>query len=250
MLTDEQRMKAEVALLPNMEDLEKMLAYERHEKAVGSMDRYGLPYRVYLDYLKRWDDMGIYERGNTVKINRMYPLCGYPIDKIPTFTLDDLRQETQVDERGYSKYLPFAWETLSDDAQVKATTATEPLLPWHPFDEKWRYYFLHFLTGYQFDTFTEFDFYGTQGEHEKGDISLLQKTFARWQREYAENPKAYMQEEPTTTPAEKAKYTDRPYNVLWDKNTLIERERLTNQMGIKPTFTDAEKAVVYGTDAD
>lgn len=249
MLTDEQRMKAEVALLPNMEDLEKMQAYERHEKALGCMDRYGLPYRAYIDYLKRWDSMSIYERGNTVKINRMYPLCGYPVDKIPTFTTDDLRQEMQADANGRIP-LPFSWETLTDDAQVKATTATEKLLPWQPLDDKWKYYFLHFLTGYDFATFTEFDFYGTQGEREQGEISLLRKTFARWQKEYDANPTAYMQEEPTTTPAEKANYTEYPYNILWDRETLVERERLTNQMGIKPTYTDAEKAIVYGTDAD
>ena len=55
MLTEEQKAKGRIALLPSIEDFEKSRALERHKQACKGMTLYGLPYRVYLDYLKRWE---------------------------------------------------------------------------------------------------------------------------------------------------------------------------------------------------
>lgn len=248
MLTEEQRIKAQITLLSQTEDKEKAYALIRHKKACLGMKWYGIPYRVYLDYLKRWDTKTPEEQNETVCINPMYPLNGYPRSKLKTVTLDDLREDLPEDNR----LLPFeSIETLKPEVQREIIRTIEPLKQWVLFDDNWRYYFLHFLNGYDYMSFTEFDFYGTN-EHSdiytSQDISLLKKIYGRYQEEYNKDTTLYMSTEPATSKTEKAQYTDLPFNVVLDKETLIERESLIEQMGIKPRLNDAEYRIVHGTE--
>jgi hypothetical protein len=252
MLTDEQKQKAVYALLPSIEDLERAHVFELHKQAVKEgMRLYGLPFRVYFDYLKRIDNMGYEERNNIVLINPCYPEEGYPLDKIRIVTLDDLDMSNiPRDDNGYMDLLPFEdISTLKTSVQNEILHDIEPLRKWHIHDDNWKRYFSHFLVGYDFDSFTEFDFTGVSGKATSEDIQLLRHIYTRLQREYEERVlDGYLTEEPRTNEERKRRYTDKPYKILLDKDTIEERERLTKQLGIEPSYTDEEYEVVFGTE--
>lgn len=253
MLTDEQKRKAVYALLPTIEDLERAHAFNLHKQAVKGMNLYGLPYRVYLDYLKRIDNM-TYEESNTiVLVNPCYPDDGYPIDKVRVVTPDDLDMgNVPRDENGKTDILPFDDIcTLKTSVQNEIIHTIEPLRKWKILDDNWKRYFSHFLKGYDFMRFTEFDFSGSTGKMTPEDLGMLQHLYARVLDEYENGaPDDYLTEEPVTTEERKRRYTDKPYRVLWDKDTIEEREHLTEQLGIEPSYTDEEYDIVFGTDKD
>lgn len=250
MLTDEQREKAVYALLPTVADLEKAHAFNLHKQAVRGMELYGLPYRVYLDYLKRIDNMDYEESSTIVKVNPCYPDEGYPMDKIRVVTPDDLdMSNVPRNENGCIDILPFDdMCTLKTSVQNEILHDIEPLRKWKILDDNWKRYFSHFLEGYKFEEFTEFDFTGETGKATKEDIELLRHIYERVRDEYENGaPDDYLTEEPRTTEERKRMYSDRPYRVLWDKDTIEEREQLTEQLGIEPSYTDEEYDIVFGS---
>lgn len=250
MLTDEQKEKAVYALLPTVADLEKAHAFNLHKQAVRGMELYGLPYRVYLDYLKRIDNMDYEESSTIVKVNPCYPDEGYPMDKIRVVTPDDLdMSNVPRNENGCIDILPFDdMCTLKTSVQNEILHDIEPLRKWKILDDNWKRYFSHFLEGYKFEEFTEFDFTGETGKATKEDIELLRHIYERVRDEYENGaPDDYLTEEPRTTEERKRMYSDRPYRVLWDKDTIEEREQLTEQLGIEPSYTDEEYDIVFGS---
>ena len=253
MLTEEQKAKGQIALLPTIEDFEKARALDRHNEAVRGMELYGLPYRCYLDYLKYWDnnDMPYEERITYVMINPCYPEEGYPLDKVRVVTPDDIDMDNAPrNEKGRIEILPFEdISTLKLSVQKEILHDIEPLRKWKILDDNWKRYFSHFLKGYDFESFTEFDFAGTSGQMGKEDLGLLRNIYARVLKEY-ENKALdnYIEEEPRTTPERLKRYTNNPYRVVWDKKTIVERENLTEQLGIKPSYTPEEYDIVYGTE--
>ena len=246
MLTEEQRLKGRIALLPTVSDLEKSHALELHKRACEGMTLYGLPFRVYLDYLKKWDNMTPEERYTYVDINPCYPDDGYPLDRVRVVTPDDIDLESIS-----AKVLPFDnIYTLKKTIQNEINRdIVEPLRKWKILDNNWKKYFSHLLVGYDFERFTEFDFNGGNGTITPEDLGLLRKLYARVLAEYEERVlDDYLTEEPRTTKERKRRYTDKPYRVLWDKDTIKERETLTERLGIEPFFTDEEYNLVFGTD--
>jgi len=251
MLTEEQKQKARKAVF---KDLEKVRALERHKKAVRSMDLYALPYRIYLDYLKRWDNMEPSEQDTTVSINPCYPDEGYPIDIVRVVTTDDLDIENAPrDKDGRLLYAPFDdIHTLKLSVRNEIFQTIEPLRKWRtPFDDNWRYAYSHFLKGYDIEHFTEFDFFGTNGEITYNDLDLFRKVYAHALNDYEDKVLGeYLEEEPSTTKERKKGYSDMPYRVLLDRGTLVERENLIEQMGIKPSYTEEEYRIVNGSEDD
>jgi len=226
MLTDEQRQKGYLALLPTIEDLEKAHALVLHKEAINSMDMYGLPYRICMDQYKKYDTN---YRKKYCTLNYCYPLPGYERDKvIPVNACDFIApnrpNNTLIDN--------FSVDNIKDDVKGRVIAYMNDIQPWHIFDNKWKYYFIHFLVGYDFNTFREFDFYGTTGEHTKDDIVLLRNMYSRMQCEYLENPGNYMQSEPLITDYDIGNYTDVPFKVIWNDKERKEIECLEEQLNI------------------
>lgn len=242
MLTEEQKSKALLALLPSIDDLEKHRALERHNKACTGMQLYGLPYRVYLDYLKWFDTLTKTEKENVVMINPMYPRNGYPKERLLMITDED------IDFRDMD-ILNVTYENLKPETQSKVAKCIKDLREWELNSDTWRYNFLHFLSGYDFRTFTEFDFFGTQNEwNDETDISLLRKAYTGYKEDFESNPDNYLVNEPTTNKAEKGKYTDKPFIWLHDAKKKTDRENALMQLQNGCTLTDKEYLTIYGVD--
>ena len=204
MLTEEQKRKAVYALLPTIEDLERAHAFELHKQACRGMDLYGLPYRVYLDYLKYWDknDMPYEERATYVMINPGYPEDGYPVDRVRVVTPDDLDM-SNIPRNENGSIDIYAFDdicTLKTSVQKEILHDIEPLRKWKIHDDNWKRYFSHFLVGYDFERFTEFDFSGNTGKMTPEDLELLRHIYARVLKEYEDRVlDGYLTEEPRTT---------------------------------------------------
>ena len=249
MLTEEQRRKGAIALLPSVDDLEKYHALEIHKRACKEgMTLYGLPFRVYLDYLKRWDNMTLEERNTIVEINPCYPDEGYPLERVRVVTPDDI-DNSQIS----AEVMPFDnIGTLKKSIQAEIMRdIVEPLRKWNPLDDNWKRYFSHLLVGYDFMSFTEFDFTGATGDMTPEDLGLLQNIYARVLTEYEDRVlDDYITEEPRTTKERKQKYHDKPYRVLWDKDTISEREFLSEILGVGTFYTEEEYKLLFEDDTD
>lgn len=241
MLTEEQKRKAMIALLKKGEDLDRMVALRQHKRAKQAFTRYGLPYRVYLDNLKRYEDIEIKKR-DYVPINDCYPLPGYPIQNIIEVDFMDF-DRTEIRE------VNPGVEYLNPDVKERVCIVMRNNIPCPLFSEEWEYNFLHFLKGYDFKSFTDFDFIGETGTMQLGDIRLLQKHYAEYQKKYESNPENYRQQEPPYLPEYKEQYSDYPYRIVHDKDTMIEKASLEREINIKPTQEERNRYIeLYGID--
>lgn len=240
MLTQEQAHAASLALLP---DLEKYKAFRQYKQACKGMEKYGLPFRVYLDYLKRpYTELAGNQR--YIKINPLYPKAGYKTDELLSVCPDDFiprdAENITLDENAY----PF--ENLKPEIQKEIAKRIDPVRVWKQYDKKWERYFLHFLKGYDFRNFTEFDFYGVNGEHTDEDIQLLKGVYSRLQHEYERNPNEYMNDEPVISASEYELYHDEPFFFCINRDKAIERDTLIEKHRQGHEYTDTEYQFVYG----
>jgi len=245
MLTLEQVHAASLALLP---DLEKYHAYIQYKQACKGMVRYGLPFRVYLDYLKRphkqLDDITRY-----IEINPLYPQAGFKIDEVKTVCFEDFTEPHYTASGALSfDESQYTYEDLSPELQKEIQNDIDPVLIWKLYDKSWEYYFAHFLKGYDFKAFTEFDFYGLQGQQSQSDIQLLQNIYRRLQQDYDRNPNNYMNEEPTISASEYIQYQAEPFYICIDRNKAQERDSLIDKHKQGYKYTDDEFTLVYGYD--
>ncbi len=242
MLTQEQAHAASLALLP---DLEKYNAFRQYKQACKGMDRYGLPFRVYLDYLKR-PNTKIPGNQCHVKINPLYPNAGYRTDEVLSVCPDDfIPRDTETDSASWDES-NYTFEDLKPEMQKEITKRIDPVRVWKQYDKNWEYYFLHFLKGYDIQTFTEFDFYGVHGEHTHEDIQLLKSVYERLQRVYERSPHDYMNDEPIISASEYVLYQDEPYYFCLSRDKAIERDNLIEKHKQGYEYTDTEYLFVYG----
>lgn len=244
MLTAEQANAATKALLP---DQDKYLAYIQHKEACKAMSRYHIPYRVYLDYLKRPDKI-LKDNKCYIKINPLYPKPGYKSDEIKAVCADcdfkpqeEQEESTAVDEGRYSL------DNLKPEVQREVLRIIEPMKMWGFMDDKWKYYFLHFLKGYDFNTFTEFDFSGTNGEMTAPDLGLLKNIYERLSWEYNQSPDDYMNDEPTISISEYGMYRNEPFILCMTREEVAMRNRIIDRHKRGHEYTDEEYYYIFGT---
>lgn len=231
MLTDEQILKGREALAKkNNEDIGKKLAFEWHKKAKEAFTLYSLPYKVYFDYLKdRYNNPP-----DTIAINPCYPLPGYPSDQVikvkhDDFVLNDIPNTCRTLEEVYT------YDNLCEDKKIEVDKLKLKVKPWQNLDNKWKKYFAVFLSGYDFMEFTEFDFFGKVGELSPGDLSLLRNFYTNCvMGEYKKNKDKFLLNIPKYEPEYRFLYSDKPFEVVWDKDTIMERVELERRMKIPP----------------
>lgn len=244
MLTKEQQHKAQMKILEQMwDDIEKAQALENHKQSQRAMNEYGLPYRVYLDYLKsdKYRDC--------VRINPCYPFPGYEVDSLMYIPTDDFIHPNN-DGKPIALADLFSINALKDDTKQIVLKYIAEHRQWVINDDRWKYYFLHFLVGYDFKSFNEVDFWGTKGTMHPGDIQLLRNVYTRLQKEYTDNPGNYMQSEPLLSDYDEDKYHGKPFLIAWSREELEEKQSLEYKMKVakESILSDEQFKEVYGVD--
>lgn len=249
MLTSEQIIKARQALARQQGgDEMKYLAIEWHKKALYALKNYGLPYKVYYDYLK-----SRYEHPReTVEINPCYPMPGYPVDKTVQVKHDDFNLEYLKEKdakQPASLEQVYIYENLYEDKKVLVDIVKHDLKQWEVYDNTWKEYFLMYLVGYDFGTFTEFDFIGKSGELGAGEVSLLRHIYKRLQREYEQKKDSLVLQEPKYEEQFSFLYQDKPFTIIWDLKTAKERAELEKYMKLPPNERERKMYLEqYGVD--
>jgi hypothetical protein len=234
MLTQEQTLKARKALARlNNEDEEKKQALEWHKQAKRAFKEYGLPYKVYFNYLK--------DRANndtsTIPINPCYPMPGYPVEQVIKVTCEDFDITNEDIEGSRTLEDVYTFDHLCEDKQKAVTILSCKVKPWKTLDENWKRYFSIFLLGYDFYKFTEFDFMGEVGVLGSGELRLMQNYYTHAVvGEYMKHKDTdnYLLEVPKWEPEYNYLYTNSPYELIWDKDTIKERVYLEKLMNIPP----------------
>ena len=196
--------------------MEKEDAYRRHIRAIQTIDEFNLPYRVLLNYYKKYPcykDIcpreAHYE--DICVLNPNYPYPGFCCDDLEELGIDDTRVITgpYKDDVLSSK---FDLKVIPNDADRQAIIDKHcaELPTWNlstPEGLKvWRYEFAHFLSTENFKEYRSFDFWGkniTESPEHKQRISEW-KTL---QKKYLKNPTSYRQTEPLYCNYEGKSYT-------------------------------------------
>lgn len=216
MLTPEQKEKAQMALIDKVtDDLYKSLALRNHNAAVEWVEIYNLPYRVSLDYLKSYS-----VSSDIVKINRCYPLAGYPVDKILTIGFDDLDLDNpdlyKLDDKGMRVYSMELFHTPKPDVMEVIEKHNRQFHTWEVGDAVWEYEFIHFLDGYHIDEFSSFDMFGRKGVDEDR-LNERKRYFVELQDKYMHDKSRYRSEEPKKTPEDASIYTEWKFHLELNK---------------------------------
>ena len=200
-MTPEQR-KAAQALFPSnlisIETLEKAHALEMHRKACKWVTKYNLPYRVSMDYLKRYD-----HTSGIVLINECYPAAGYKRSDLLPVTVSELDYDNPalftVNENGERVYSLDVFKTPKPAVMARIEEHNRQFRTWDTETaaglEAWEHEFAHFLEGYDFDRFTPFDMIG-QGNMPADELNARKAYYKAIQARFEGNKSAYRTEEP------------------------------------------------------
>lgn len=227
-MNQEQRTKAKMALLSkHLGTFEQRIAISNHYQAIRWIYRYNLPYRISLDYIKAWD-----RRKGFVMINDNYPLPGYAKDKLMVLnqnqiTFKELHPKEEDLDFDYKTPLVYP---ISEALEKQIDEICDKLRPWN-FEtaagrKVWEREFAHFLSGYQLNTFTLFDWFGTTDNETTEE---KQKKISYWidlQKDYLRNPSNYRTEEPLFLEEYEDIYTDWKYLIDWGNKLPYIRQEL------------------------
>ena len=245
MLTSEQMIQAKKALAAKRgEDISKRIALENHKKAKNGMDLYGIPYRVYFNYLQdRYNNPR-----NTVEINPCYPLPGYPVERCLEIGLSDFDLTGVEIPKGapIDEYLTI--DRLRPEVREAVDSIKTHFATWHAFDPIWENYFSYLFTGYDFKRFTEFDFFGTTGNCEDCDLDLIRAVYHRLQEKFEQSPTDYKTETDINNMSME-QYSITPYIIVWDLETI--RQQVQLEKLLKIPQSDFERRLYmkkYGVD--
>ena len=212
--------------------IESRLHLMNHEEALHGMELYGLPYQCYFDYLERpFNDTK--NDPEQQPINPMYPKRWYPEDEIITLTIHDFDKAAVLSKcinatKGFSGYTDiYCMDTVKADIRERVLKRTEELRGWSLYDDNWKRYFLYYLQGYDFTTFTYFDFYGIPEDN--APDTLIDK-YVRLQSEY--DPTKHLKPVLRTD----NKYSLYPFRIDWNKADTDEYNKLALQYNLLPVL--------------
>ena len=222
-MTEKQREKAIQALLEKREaDLQRQHAYKVRQKALKWIKKYNLPYRVSVDYLKKYGlNSGI------VLINRCYPLPGYPRADLLTITPDDLNRDLETlftQEPG--KLLKYDMKLFRTPKPEVKERIEQHNRQFHTWDletdtglESWEHEFAHFIVPYDIDSFTVFDMFGTVDASENA-LYARKRYFKGIIDRFNSANGAYRASEPPYLPEYADKYTTNTFVLDFETDNL------------------------------
>lgn len=179
---------------------------------------YKLPYRVYYDYLRKRAN----EPSDKLMLNPCYPDPGYPIEGILKVSKDDfiISKEDMATKKGADLY---CYENLNPECQEIVNRIKKRWSPWERlealFSAEWEQTFLHLLNGYDFNSFSCFDFFGgslTEANDQydcvtTAEIEIMRHIYTRHKEKYLENPEKYKPNEPLNREEYSYLFYDEPF---------------------------------------
>jgi hypothetical protein len=217
MLTKEQEAKARIALglSESLKDnFEKEIAFDNHLKAVSWVEKYNLPYRLSLNYLKAYD-----RQYGVVAINPCYPMPGYPKAKLIHLKPDEIllynpEDKPTPDGKYYLNLTPADESTRQRIAENNKTFA-----PWDLSTaagrKQWEYYFAHFFYHVDFPKYRTFDYFG-RTQRAKGDTERIEY-WKMLQADIHISPERFMESDPLLSEYNEADYTELPFIPDWEE---------------------------------
>lgn len=217
MLTEEQRKKAQTKILEQEGiDISKHTAMVNHIKALHYFNRFKIPYRVCLDYIKRPKQAG------EIELNDCYPLPGYPKDKLISvhYPQDFDKQEDNI----YSLYGIYELDNLKADIKEQIAEHNKQFYNGNIFFDTEQADFVRLLEGYDLYSFNVFDWFGTRraGTEDEDitdqDCKVIASVYALlvdgYKRDKAEHPQRYRKHKYTDKQLDN--YQEQPFNIIWD----------------------------------
>ena len=178
-------------------------------------------------------------------LNPCWPNPGYPIDRIIKVSKD----EFDIPKDGSRSFEDmYSLKNLKPEVREQVLQVSDRYKVWRNiFDENWEKYFLKFLKGYNFESFTCFDFFGaTIGEVDpdiglvdESQIILMQRIYERLQSEYNENPSKYEYEDPMDCEEYFYLYQATPFTVIQSKDEI--NEAITRAKALNKPMSEAEQ---------
>lgn len=210
---DERENRARLALIDaQFREFERKVAYERHLKACAWVDTYNLPYRVSMDYMKRYG-----HHSGVVLINPCYPLPGYPAAELLTLSHDDLdtdNPDVYRIEQGRRVYLMKLFDTPKEEVRQRVEQHNKRFRPWDLDTDDgrrvWELEFAHFLTGYDIDAFSMFDMFGRMDADETA-LRARKRYYKGVLDRFNSGNGAYRTSEPPYLPGYEEQYTAQEY---------------------------------------
>jgi hypothetical protein len=203
------------------DDLIKKIKLQEHKQAVSLAERFYIPYKCIMDnwsnrtaQVQNIDGMASIqpEKIQETPFNRYYPRSP---NNIPYFW-EWLEQEQPDRHREimqqYGNTIAFMYD--STKARANTPTGETPVLNSECYREEYkalheeyeqaqetiktaadrRYYTARFLKGYDFTTFTEFNFYGNKGQHTAEQLEQFRNDCIALQKDFESNPNNYFTE--------------------------------------------------------
>ena len=207
MLTEEQKKKAEEALLlqsPIFQDFEKQIAFANHQEAIKWIDLYNLPYRIALNYIKSYDNSKDY-----VQLNACYPAPGYLKDDLIHLKPEEVNIDYELN-----------MEPKEEATRQKIKECCDKLRPWNLSTaaglEQWKKYFAHFINAAAFDKFNSFDWFGvkvaTYSQEQSDKINFWKCLHA----DYYLHQGDFIKEEPLKADYDLDRYTTKEFVIDWN----------------------------------
>lgn len=186
-----------------------------------------------------------YNPTGKLMLNPCWPNPGYPIDRIIKVT----KEEFDIPKDGSRAFDDmYSIKNLKPEVREQVLQVSERYKVWRNiFDGNWEKYFLKFLKGYNFKSFTCFDFFGaTIGEVDpdiglvdESQIILMQRIYERLQNEYNENPSKYEYEDPMDCEEYFYLYQAAPFTVIQSKDEI--NEAITRAKALNKPMSEAEQ---------
>ena len=217
-MNDIQRQKAKEVVAANhlidVKELEKLYALNCHLWSIQMIDKFNLPYRILLDYFKKYGYQ--YMKGGQaavkdgiVLLNRCYPKPGYYMPDLIGVSMyikkDVLNPLVIVRSGAFADDLTSTNYDLRIDiaegselkAEIEAKAAAQHT--WNLSTHEWEYEFAHFINAADFDCYTNFDWWGNKAAPNEEQENRM-NYWKSLQADYHMNPNKYRREEPTCPP--------------------------------------------------
>lgn len=219
MANSQEHVAAMLRLERKAEELDKSWALQCHRTALEWVKRYNLPYKICKQYIGHPEN-----HAGVVQINPCYPMPGYPVKDLLTFSLEDLDSEnpeyyTTEEEGKHAGERIYNWRYFDEMPLPRALADrveehNRQFMTWDLQTDagrkEWERQFAHFLEGYDIDSFSAWDMFGDPHAAENA-LEEKKRYYRGILLRFRTSKEAYRATDPVYLEEYADEYTDRAY---------------------------------------